>query len=57
MQRLLARLPARFRWTVHNMLAHPLSEVAYQLGLHAASRSIHDLTAPRDGDHRRGGGA
>jgi hypothetical protein len=54
MQRLLARLPARFRWTLHNMLAHPLSEVAYQLGLHAASRSIHDLTAPRDGEHRSG---
>lgn len=47
-QRLLARLPNRFRWTLHNLVAHPLSEIAYQLGFHAASKSIHDSTAPKE---------
>jgi hypothetical protein len=47
-QRLLARFPTRFRWTLHNMIAHPLSEVAYQLGFYAASESIHDATLPKD---------
>jgi hypothetical protein len=47
-QRLLARLPPRFRWSLHNLIAHPLSEIAYQLGFHAASVSIHDSTAPKE---------
>lgn len=43
---LFAALPERFRWTAHNLLAHPLSEVLYQLGLRAASDWIHDWTIP-----------
>jgi len=42
----LGRLPVRWRWTLHNIVAHPLSEVLYQLGLHAASQRVHDCTVP-----------
>lgn len=43
---LLARLPERFRWTLHNLVAHPLSEVLYQVGLHRWSDIVHDRTVP-----------
>jgi hypothetical protein len=43
---LLSRLPPRFQWTLHNIVAHPLSEIAWQLGLHRASDAIHDTTVP-----------
>jgi hypothetical protein len=43
---LFARLPARFRWTFHNMVGHPLSEIAYQLGAHRLSGWLHDWTVP-----------
>ena len=36
---LLSRLPPRFQWTLHNIVAHPLSEIA-------ASDAIHDTTVP-----------
>jgi len=44
--RLIARLPKRFRWTVHNLIAHPLSEVAWQCGLVSLSDWLHDVTVP-----------
>ena len=44
--RLLARLPARFQWTAHNLIAHPLSEVLYQMGFEHLSNLIHDWTIP-----------
>ena len=44
------RLPARFRWTVHNVIAHPVSEVAFQLGMLRFSEWIHDVTAPTTED-------
>ena len=43
---LLSRLPERFRWTLHNLVAHPLSEVLYQLGARRASDAVHDRTVP-----------
>lgn len=43
---LLARLPERFRWTFHNLVAHPLSELLYQVGLHRWSDLVHDRTVP-----------
>jgi len=51
---LLARLPNRLQWTMHNLLAHPLSEVLWQLGFHNASDYIHDITIPihEDGSGR-----
>ena len=44
----LARLPAKYRWTLHNLLGHPLSEVFHLLGLSTASEWIHDVTMPDD---------
>jgi hypothetical protein len=44
--RLLARLPERWRWTVHNLVAHPLSEVLFQVGFRRWSDLIHDVTVP-----------
>jgi hypothetical protein len=46
---LLGLLPKRFQWTVHNLIAHPLSEVLFQLGLHRWSEAVHDGTAPAGG--------
>lgn len=43
---LLARLPPRFRWSVHNLIAHPLSEVLYQCGYEDAGNRLHDATVP-----------
>jgi len=43
---LFARLPERFQWTAHNLVGHPLSEIAYQLGLIRFSDWIHDWTIP-----------
>lgn len=38
----------RFAWTIHNMIAHPISEVLWQLGLREWSQRLHDSTVPRD---------
>lgn len=46
---MLGRLPGRFRWTVHNLIAHPLSELLFQLGLHRWSDAVHDGTMPEAG--------
>lgn len=49
LRKILNRLPERFRWTPHNLIAHPLSEIAHQLGYEQLSVIIHDATVP-DGD-------
>lgn len=46
---LFARLPERFRWTVHNVIAHPLCELLWQLGLVELSTWVHDSTVPENG--------
>jgi len=43
---IISRLPTRFRWTIHNVIAHPLSEVLFQLGYEAAGNALHDATVP-----------
>jgi len=50
---LLGRLPSRFQWTIHNLVAHPLSELVYQFGLENISNYIHDITIP---EHKPGTG-
>ena len=50
---LFARLPERFQWTAHNLIAHPLSEVLFQLGLEDLGNSLHDWTIP---EHESGTG-
>jgi len=46
MKTFLALLPQRFRWSIHNLIAHPLSEICYLVGLEQLSNIIHDCTIP-----------
>lgn len=41
-----AKSREHFRWTVHNLFAHPLSEIAWLLGLKRLSNWIHDVSIP-----------
>ena len=36
----------RFKWTLHNVVAHPLSELLYLVGFEKASNWVHDTTVP-----------
>lgn len=51
-----SRLPARFHWTVHNVVGHPLSEIFYQLGLHVLADWAHDTTIPLHDPSKAGRG-
>lgn len=42
----LGKLPERYMWTVHNLIAHPLSEVLFQVGLEDLGNRVHDRTVP-----------
>lgn len=42
----LGSLPIRWRWTLHNIVGHPLSELVYQLGLRSLGNAVHDATIP-----------
>jgi len=44
-QDFLAKL-GPFSWTIHNLLAHPISEVLHLFGLKKASDWLHDVTIP-----------
>lgn len=33
-------------WTVHNLVAHPLSEILHLLGFEDLSNAVHDGTVP-----------
>ena len=46
MSKLLGRLPKRFRWTLHNCVGHPASEILFQVGLGRLSGWAHDTTIP-----------
>ena len=46
---LLGRL-GRFRWSLHNLVGHPLMEVLSQAGLHRWAERVHDLTVPVGGE-------
>ena len=35
-----------FRWSFHNIVAHPASEIAWILGLRALSDWLHDASIP-----------
>ena len=48
----LAKL-GRYKWTIHNVIAHPLSEVFHLLGHSQLDNKIHDITIPQ---HVRGQG-
>lgn len=40
-------------WTVHNLVAHPVSEVLHLVGLGSLGDALHDATVP---DHEPGTG-
>ena len=40
------KLPERFKWTIHNLVAHPLSEILFQIGLGNLGNKLHDATIP-----------
>ncbi len=42
-----------FRWTLHNLVAHPLSEIAYIFGLRMLSDWLHNASIPK---HDKGTG-
>jgi len=41
-------MKGHFRWTVHNLIGHPLSEIAHLFGLQRLSDWIHERTIPRN---------
>jgi len=47
-KKFLDKLPRRFQYTIHNVIAHPLMEILYQLGLHELSTKVHDSTVPSE---------
>ncbi len=46
------RFPA-FWWGIHNLIAHPVSEILYWFGLERAGSYLHDETIP---EHEEGKG-
>jgi hypothetical protein len=42
----LGKLPERFQWTLHNLVAHPASEILYQVGFEDLGNRLHDATVP-----------
>ena len=42
-----------FKWSLHDFVAHPLSELVHLIGLERASSWIHDITVP---EHEPGTG-
>lgn len=41
---------SRFKWTLHNMVGHPLMEIFNLLGATSWGNWIHDATLPKDAD-------
>jgi hypothetical protein len=38
----------KFKWTFHNVVAHPLSEVLFLVGATDLSKRVHDGSVPKD---------
>ncbi len=36
-----------FKWSIHNLLAHPLSEIAWLFGFEKLSNWLHDKSIPK----------
>lgn len=49
----LALLPLRFQWTLHDLVACPMSELLFQFGFGRAGDVVHNWTVPA---HERGAG-
>lgn len=48
MKFIVNKMPRKFRWTIHNVIAHPLCELFHLLGAKDLSDHIHDSTIPDD---------
>ena len=46
-------LPIKYKWTIHNLIAHPLSEIVHLLGNTDIANKIHDYTIPDDQEVKR----
>lgn len=46
-RKIRAKSREHFRWSLHNLLGHPLSEIAWLLGLRKLSDRLHDATIPK----------
>jgi hypothetical protein len=49
MKKIISILPSRFKWSIHNLLAHPISEILFQIGFENLGNRLHDCTIP---DHK-----
>jgi len=49
MEKFLSNLPVRYRWTIHNLVGHPVAEVLGLLGLQRLADVVHDGTVPPAG--------
>jgi len=45
-QSFLARMPDRFKMTLHNVVGHPVSELLFLFGFTEAAAAVHDRTLP-----------
>ena len=48
MKKIINTFPKKYKWTIHNLIAHPLSEICFLLGQESLSQKIHDSTVPDD---------
>ncbi len=46
MKSLIAKLPKKYQWSIHNIIAHPISEVFHIFGFDTLSQKVHDITLP-----------
>jgi hypothetical protein len=46
MNNFINKLPTKFQWTLHNVIAHPLMELLHLLGFTKLGNKIHDSTLP-----------
>ena len=46
LQTLIGRLPLKYRWTVHNLIGHPLSELLAMCGYVDLGDAVHERTMP-----------
>jgi len=51
MKKIINALPKKYQWTIHNLIAHPLMEIAFLLGRESLSQKIHDSTIPKEHSH------
>ena len=53
LNKLIMTLPERYQWSLHNLIAHPLSEIVHLCGYTDLGNKIHDYTIP---EHEEGQG-